>query len=281
MVRLYSMLFAVSSLALPSLLSAATECAHPYEKVFPYDLPLGNEQAYVAVHSEVRLSFDCQSALARAGAEAKTGIFDLDLDLLQANVEARAQQGQVPGASARVLILGFEVAREDVDLSDLVNVSISPEPELDLSGSLVIDVGPVPVPVKYGVLANAELNIKGAGKGFGLALQLLPLADAKIYLQAGLDVDQVEIIAHGDVNLIHDQLDNELALGFEASDRGYVRFDASSKNQIQALDGNVKIRVSLGTGADKQGFERDLLNWDGFQREDLVLDFSDRVVILP
>jgi hypothetical protein len=273
-------LLAVVSLSLTGKVWAANDCKHAYEKSFPYDLPMGNEQAYVNVHSEVRLSYDCQAALAFAGAEARAGIFDLDLNLLQAEAKAMALGGQPATAGARVLVMGFEVAREDLDLDQMVDVAISPEPEVDVSGSLTLNVGPVPVPVKYGVTSNAQMAISGGTKGFGVALNLEPAASAEIYVQAGVDIAIAEAIARGDVILIDDQLRNELALLFEDSDRGYIRFDATSRNSLHALSGHVFIRAKAGVGPISKSYERDLLRWDGYSHDELLFDYSERVAIL-
>ncbi len=273
-------LWAAISLSLTGKVWAANDCKHTYEKIFPYDLPMGNDQAYVNVHSEVRLSYDCQAALAFAGTEARAGIFDLDLNLLQADAQATAQQGRPATAGAKVLVMGYEVAREDLNLDDMVDIAISPEPELDVSGSLTLNVGPVPVPIKYGVTANAQLNISGGTKGFGVALDLEPAAAAQVYVQAGVDIAVAEAIARGDVILIDDKLRNELALLFEDSDRGYIRFDASSRNSLHALSGNVFVRAKAGLGPISKSYERDLLRWDGYNQDELLFDYSERVAIL-
>ncbi|HYX36982.1 MAG TPA: hypothetical protein VE954_28105 [Oligoflexus sp.] len=273
-------LWAVMSLSLAGKAWGATECQHAYEKVFPYDAPLGNEQAYINVHSEVLLSYDCQAAKALAAAEARAGIFDLELNLLQAEAVATAQQGQPATARARVLVMGFEVAREDLDLDQMVDLSISPEPEVDVSGTLTLNVGPVPVPIKYGVTTNAQLHIQGGTKGFGVALSLVPAASAQVYVQAGLDIAIAEAIARGDVVLLDDQLNNEIALTFEDSDRGYIRFDASSRNSLRALSGHVLVRAKAGLGPFSKSYERDLLRWDGLSQDQLLFDYSDRVAIL-
>lgn len=280
MISLRPIFLAAVSLSLAGELWAANECKHAYEQVFPYDLPIGNEQAYINVHNEVRLSYDCQAALAKAGSETRAGVFDLDLNLLQAEAKASARQGQPASAGARVLVMGFEVAREDLDLDQLVNVEISPEPEMDVSGHLILNVGPVPVPIKYGVTANAQMNINGGTKGFGVALSLVPAAEAQVYVQAGVDIAIAEAIARGDVTLINDSLNNEIALLFEESDQGYIRFDASSRNSLQALDGHVFVRARAGVGSLSKSYERELLRWDGYSRDDLVFDYSDRVAIL-
>ncbi len=273
-------LWAAISLSLTGKVWAANDCKHTYEKIFPYDLPMGNDQAYVNVHSEVRLSYDCQAALAFAGTEARAGIFDLDLNLLQADAQATAQQGRPATAGAKVLVMGYEVAREDLNLDDMVDIAISPEPELDVSGSLTLNVGPVPVPIKYGVTANAQLNISGGTKGFGVALNLEPAAAAQVYVQAGVDIAVAEAIARGDVILIDDKLRNELALLFEDSDRGYIRFDATSRNSLHALSGNVFVRAKAGLGPISKSYERDLLRWDGYNQDELLFDYSERVAIL-
>jgi len=280
MIRLQPVLLAALGLSVTSQTWAADICKHSYEKVFPYDLPLGNPQAYINVHNEVRLSYNCQSGLAQATSGVQAGVFDLDLDLLQAEAKATARQGQAATAGAKVLVLGFEVAREDLDLDQVLNVSISPEPEVDVSGTLSFNVGPIPVPVKYGVTANAQMNIRAGTKGFGVTLNLVPAAAAQVYVQAGLDIMVAEAVARGDINLIDEVLDNEIAVLFEDSDRRYMRFDVTSKSRLQALDGYVFIRASAGVGPLKKNYEKDLLRWDGFSRDDLVLDFSDRVVIL-
>jgi hypothetical protein len=280
MKSLRPILLATVSLSFCGKVWADNTCKHAYEKVLPYDLPMGNEQAYVNVHSEMRLSYDCQAALATAGAEARAGVFDLDLNLLQAEARASAQQGQPASAGARVLVMGFEVAREDLDLNEMVDVSISPEPELDVSGSLTLNVGPVPVPVKYGVTANAQMSIRGGSKGFGVVLNLQPAAAAQVYVQAGVDIAIAEAIARGDVILLDDQLDNELALLFEDSDRRYIRFDASSRNSLHALSGYVFIRARAGVGPVSKSYERDLLRWDGYSQDELLFDYSERVAIL-
>ncbi len=273
-------LWAAISLSLTGKVWAANDCKHTYEKIFPYDLPMGNDQAYVNVHSEVRLSYDCQAALAFAGTEARAGIFDLDLNLLQADAQATAQQGRPATAGAKVLVMGYEVAREDLNLDGMVDIAISPEPELDVSGSLTLNVGPVPVPIKYGVTANAQLNISGGTKGFGVALNLEPAAAAQVYVQAGVDIAVAEAIARGDVILIDDKLRNELALLFEDSDRGYIRFDASSRNYLHALSGYVFVRAKAGVGPISKSYERDLLRWDGYTQDELLFDYSERVAIL-
>ncbi len=280
MICLRPWLFVTLGVALSPSAWAANTCKHAYEKVFPYDLPLGSGQAYVNVHNELRLSYDCQTAFAEAKSEAKAGVFDLDLNLLQASAKAKAQQGQAATAEAQVLVLGFEVAHEDLDLDTMLDMSISPEPELDVNGSLTLNVGPVPVPVKYGVTANAKLNVKGGTEGFGVALHLVPAAEAQVYVQAGVDISIAQAIARGDVNLIDEVLDNKLALLFEEADRGFIRFDASSESHLKALSGHVLIRASAGIGMLKKNYEKDLLRWDGYARDDLVLDFSDRVAIL-
>ncbi len=273
-------LWAAISLSLNGKVWAANDCKHTYEKIFPYDLPMGNDQAYVNVHSEVRLSYDCQAALAFAGTEARAGIFDLDLNILQAEAQATARQGRPATAGAKVLVMGYEVAREDLNLDDMVDIAISPEPELDVSGSLTLNVGPVPVPIKYGVTANAQLNISGGTKGFGVALNLEPAAAAQVYVQAGVDIAVAEAIARGDVILIDDKLRNELALLFEDSDRGYIRFDATSRNSLHALSGNVFVRAKAGLGPISKSYERDLLRWDGYNQDELLFDYSERVAIL-
>jgi hypothetical protein len=94
MKSLRPMLLAAMSLGLTGTVWAASDCQHAYEKFFPYDLPMGNAEAYINVHSEVRLSYDCQTAQAFAGAEARAGIFDLDLNLLQAEAKAEARMGE-------------------------------------------------------------------------------------------------------------------------------------------------------------------------------------------
>lgn len=280
MIRMNPVLLAAFGWALAGHAWAAANCKHAYEKVFPYDLPLGNKQAYINVHNEVRLSYDCKAALARAASEAKVGIFDLDLNLLQAEAKATAQAGQPATAGAHVLVLGYEVAREDIELADLINVSISPEPEVDVNGSLTLNVGPVPVPVKYGVTADVQLHIKGGTKGFGLALNLLPTAHAQVYVQAGVDIMIAQAVARGDVTLIDDALNTDLALLFEETDHGYLRFDAAARNSLQALEGFVFIRASAGIGVLKKTYEKDLLRWDGYTRDDLVFDYSERIAIL-
>jgi hypothetical protein len=274
------MLLAAMSLGLTGTVWAANDCQHAYEKFFPYDLPMGNEQAYINIHSEVRLSYDCQVAQAFAGAEARAGVFDLDLNLLQAEAKAEARVGEPATAGARVLVMGFEVAREDLDLDSMLDVAISPEPELDVSGALTLNVGPVPVPVKYGVTTNARMSIRGGTKGFGVALNLEPAATAQVYVQAGVDIAIAEAIARGDVVLVDDVLRNDIALFFEDSDRGYIRFDATSRNSLQALRGHVFIRAKAGLGPISKSYERDLLRWDGYHQDELLFDYSDRVAIL-
>jgi len=280
MTSLRPIFLAAVSLSLAGKLWAANDCKHAYEKVFPYDHPLGNEQAYINVHSEVRLTYDCQAAKAFAGAEARAGIFDLDLNLLQAEAQASASQGQAATAGARVLVMGFEVAREDLDLDQMVDVAISPEPEMDISGMLTMNVGPVPVPIKYGVTANALMNIRAGTQGFGVVLDLVPAAAAQVYVQAGVDIAIAEAIARGDVILIDDSLNNQIALLFEDSDRGYIRFDATSRNSLQALSGNVFVRAKAGIGPLSKSYERDLLRWDGYSQDVLLFDYSERVAIL-
>jgi hypothetical protein len=176
--------------------------------------------------------------------------------------------------------MGFEVAREDLDLDNMVDLAISPEPEVDVSGSLTLNVGPVPVPIKYGVTTNAQLSIRGGTQGFGVALNLVPAAAAQIYVQAGVDIAIAEAIARGDVILIDDVLRNDLALIFEDSDRGYIRFDATSRNALDALSGYVFIRAKAGVGPISKSYERDLLRWGGYSHDELLFDYSERVAIL-
>jgi hypothetical protein len=86
-------------------------------------------------------------------------------------------------------------------------------------------------------------------------------------------------VARGDINLIDEVQTNQIAVLFEDSDQRYMRFDVNSKSRLQALNGYVFIRASAGAGALKKDYEGELLRWDGISRDDLVLDFSDRVVI--
>lgn len=278
---IFSMVLAAFSLGLASQSFAADDCIHPFEKVFPYNLPIGNDQAYVNIHNEVQFSFDCKTALARAESEIKAGLFELNLDLLQAEAQAVAQQGVAPKANARVLVLGFEVERSEVDIGAHVDLSLSPEPELDRSGVMNVDVGPITVPIKYGVLANAELAVRGGNKGFGLVLQLLPSAAAQIYMQAGVDVSIAQLKIRGDMNLVKGMLDNNLALTFESSDHGYLRFDAKSRSELRALEGDVRVQAKAELGNTQKNYERDLLRWDGYHRDLVILDYSDKVIVLP
>ncbi len=99
-------------------------------------------------------------------------------------------------------------------------------------------------------------------------------------MQAGADIGVAEATASGDVILIDDKLRNELALLFEDSDRGYIRFDASSRNSLHALSGYVFVRAKAGVGPISKSYERDLLRWDGYTQDELLFDYSERVAIL-
>lgn len=271
---------AAMTLLISTDLWAATACKNPYEKVFPYDIPLGNAQANVLVRNEVRLSYDCKSALARAASEAKAGFFNKSWDLILAEAQATAQENLPATAGARVLVLGTEVARRDLNLSKPLSLEYSPEPELDQSGSMSINVGPVPVPIKYGFMGNASMRITGGTKGFGVVLDLVPNVVSKAYVQAGVDVSVAQAIARGDVSLLKDTLKNSLSLSFENSDRKYIRFDANSRNTLQALDGYVYIRAQAGVGPLVKNYERDILRWDGIAKDNVLFNHTERVAIL-
>lgn len=279
MISLRTALGTVASVWVSADLLAATVCKTPYEKVFPYDLPLGNAEAYVNVHNEVRLSYDCKSALARAASEAKAGLFNKNWDLVFAEALATAQEGLPATAGARVLVLGTEVARRDLDLAQPLRLDISPEPELDQSGSMTFNVGPVPVPVKYGFTGNASMRISGGTKGFGVVLDLVPNVVSKAYVQAGLDISIAEAIARGDISLLTDTLKNSLSMSFENSDKKYLRFDALGRNSLQALDGYVFIRAKAGAGPLVKNYERDLLRWDGIKKDNVLYSLTERVAL--
>jgi hypothetical protein len=48
---------------------------------------------------------------------------------------------------------------------------------------------------------------------------------------------------------------------------------------MKALSGQVMVYASAGVGALKKDYSRELLNWTGFERTDLLFEFSDRLGI--
>lgn len=258
----------------------SSSCAHPYEKVLPYNLPIGSDKAYVALNSQLSLNYDCQSFIAQGDATIFATFLNLDLDILNAQATAYAGIGPSPGAYeaanayARVMIMGYEIAREDLDLGSLVD--INPSHDIDYSDTLYFNVGPVPVPLKYGIEGEAGLGLKGGVQGFGLGLDIVPSIDTKAYVQAGIDAGFAKAIARGEMVVIYDKLKNRLQLGIEDAEQLSLRINARSTNELKALDGMVNVSASVLS----KEYERVLFDWPGFERDDLLFEFSDRVAVL-
>jgi hypothetical protein len=258
---------------------AAETCRNPYTKVLPYHLPLGNDQATVGLESELRFEYDCKSFLAQAQSSAYASVFDLDIDLVAAQALAFQNRKSTSEAFARLMVLGFEVAREDLDLTDLVDSVLSPGTDIDISGEMDLNVGPIPVPVKYGIEGQAALELKAALQNLALTLEAVPVTESRVYVQAGADILVAKAEARGDITLLDDRLTNRIALTFEDEDKLYLRLNAESHNHMKALSGQVMVYASAGVGALKKDYSRELLNWTGFERTDLLFEFSDRLGI--
>lgn len=258
----------------------AKECAHPYEKILPYSLPIGGDKAYVTLTSQLSLNYDCQSFIAQGDTSIFASFLNLDLDILNAQATAYAGVGSTPeayeaaNAYAKVTIMGYEVAREDLDLGTLVD--INPSQDIDYSGTIYFNVGPVPVPLKYGVEGVAGLGVKGGVQGFGLGLDVVPNVDTKAYVQAGIDAGFAKAVARGEMVVIYDKLKNRLQLGIEDSEQLSLRINAHSSNELKALEGSVNVSAS----AMSKDYERVLFDWPGYAREDILFEFSDRLAVM-
>lgn len=255
-------------------------CTKPYQKVLPFQLPLGVEQASISLINEVRFAYDCKQILAQAEAGIAAQFLSIDLDLLGAQVSlVQNQRSAASNAYARLMVFGLEVAREDFDLENLIDESLSPESDFDYSEDSVLNVGPVPVPLKYGVEGRVALELKAGLQDLEFNLQGNPLATSRVYVQAAANIGWADVSARGKMLLIDDQLKNNLRLSFESDDKLYLRLSARSQNFIEAFDGDVLVKARFGSGIGQKSFERELFSWPGVERDDLLAEFSDRLAL--
>lgn len=268
-------------LSLSSFETAKAEtCAKTYSRVIPYDLPLGGEQASINLHNELRFSYNCQTLLTEAEAQASAQFLQLDLDLLQAELSAVQTLNQPSVGYARLTVAGFEVAREDFDLENIYETTLSPDTDFDFSETQYLNVGPLVIPLNYGVEGNAALEVKLGWKDLGLEADVSPLADAKVYVQADANLQLAQVLARGDMILLQDRLQNTLRAAFEDDGQLFLRLSAQSENDLKALEGSVFVRAQLGTGAGAKTFERQLFAWPGIEQKALIAEFSDRFPLL-
>ncbi len=261
--------------------AASSSCSKPYSKVLPYDLPLGSERASILLHNELRFEYDCQTLLAQAQADVSAQFLKLDLKVLQAELTS-SQTRDVPATGyARLSVAGFEVARQDFDLDSVIDTTISPDTDFDMSKTQVINVGPVAIPILYGIEGNAALEIKAGWKDLGLQAEANPLADATVYVQGSADLQLVQVIARGDLVLLNDKLSNKFRASFEDDGQLFLALEANSDNHLEAFDGGVLVKASVGQGASAKTFERQLFAWDGMKRDDKVANYADRVPVMP
>lgn len=260
--------------------AGAKNCPKPYNKVVPFQLPLGVERASVSIRNEVRFSYDCKQVLAQAEAGISAQFLSLDLDLLGAQASLlQNQRSSASNAYARLLVFGLEVAREDFDLENLLDTTLSPDTDFDHSEETVLNVGPIPVPLTYGIEGNVALDLKAGLQDLSFGLDANPRTDSRVYVQAGVNTPLAEVIAHGKMLLVNNQLKNNLRLDFEADDKLYLRLTARSFHELEALDVDVSVRTRLGVGPAQQNFERELFAWPGFEQRELVAEFSDRLAL--
>ena len=256
---------------------AAGDCSHPYKKGFPYQLPLGSDKASVLFQSNVRFEYDCSSFLAQTDANAHLSFFELGLDIVSAQALLKTPADGQAEASARLIVMGNEVGQESIDLSDLVDINLHPPVDLDIAKQISVQVGPVSVPVKYGIEGQAALAVKGGVEGLGANVRLAPSVDSRAYVQAALDVGYAKAIANGDMIVLRDNLDNKVRVAFDDADKLYLRFDVESRNKLKALDGNVRLEAQAKLGKFEPKYNKQLFQWKGVNRDDLVLQYSDRV----
>ncbi len=256
---------------------AAEDCAHPYKKVWPYQLPLGGDKASLLFQSDTRVNYDCSSFLAQTDATATLGFMELNLDVLNAQASLKAPDKGDAGASARLMVLGYEVGQEQIDLSEVVELELHPPVDLDISDEIIVPVGPLAVPVKYGVEGEVALGIRGGVQGIGTEVRLVPSVDSRAYAQAGLDVGYAKAIAKGDMILLRDRLESRIRVGIDDVEKLYLRFNVDARNKVRALDGSVQLQAQAKLGKFEPSYQTELFQWKAVEREDLFLQFSDRI----
>lgn len=262
---------------LSSGLYALDACPHAYDRILPWEKSLGQENVQLTLRETVQLNYNCVRASARSNSAFDAQFYELPLNLLSADAEAFAGDKGPMEASAQVLVLGYEMARRDFVLDELLDVKLSPLPELDVSGSFTIDVGPVPVPVQYGVAGSVEVGLKAHVVGFGAVLTVSPRVDSDVYVRAGVDVGIAKAHLQGDMRLLDDELEAKLGLSFEDSDRSYLRYDINVANELAALSGKATLEAQAGAGIFKRRYQKELFSWKGFERDDKLLEYSDRI----
>ncbi|MBM4251701.1 MAG: type II and III secretion system protein [Deltaproteobacteria bacterium] len=261
--------------------ASATACDSSYEKTIPYSQPIVEKVGKLSVSNLITLRYDCSSFLAEATGGVEAGFFGVKADLINGKVAAdTTAAGSHLRASA--LVLGYEIAHQDLDVGTVYRHTFRPDHDIDLAQTTTIQIGPVPVPVRYGIQGNAELAVDAGARNFGVELAATPRVHATGYVQSNVDLEIVYGAAKGQLLLADTALRNAIGVHFSPNaEQPSIKFDAVGDIELEALQGSVTGKLAARLGKDEKEYSKTLVDWQGYNVNRKMYAESGKIADLP
>lgn len=259
----------------------ATACDSPYEKTIPYSQPIVEKVGKLSVSNLITLRYDCNSFLAEATGGVEAGFFGVKADLINGKVAAdTTTAGSHLRASA--LVLGYEIAHQDLDIGTVYRHMFRPDHDIDLAQTTTIQIGPIPVPVRYGIQGNTELAVDVGARNFGAELAATPRVHATGYVQSSVDLEIIYGAARGQLLLADTALRNTIGVHFSPNaEQPSIKFDAVGDIELEALQGSVTGKLTARLGKDEKEYSKTLADWNGYSISRKMYAESGKIADLP
>ena len=259
----------------------AATCDNSYEKTIPYSQPVIDKAGKLSVNNLITLRYDCSSFLAEATGGVEAGFFGIKAELINGKVAAdTTQSGSHLRATA--LVLGYEIAHQDLDVGTVYRHTFKPDHDIDVAQTTSIQIGPIPVPVRYGVQGNAELKVDAGVRNFGTELAATPRVHATGYVQSNVDLEIVYGSAKGQLLLADTALRNSIGVRFSPSaEQPSIKFDAIGDIDLEALQGSVTAKLKTHLGKKEEEYNKTLAEWNGYNINRKMYAESGKIADLP
>ena len=259
----------------------ADGCENSYEKTIPYSKPIVDQAGKVSLNNLVTLRYDCNTFFADATGGIEAGFFGAKAQLIEGRVSADNGVNN-SHLIANVLVMGYEVAHQDVDLGSVYKHTFKPDHDIDLAQTTLIQIGPLPLPIRYGIQGTGELMVDAGMRNFGTELTATPRALAHGYVQSSVDLQVIYGSARGEILLVDGALTNKFGVRFSPSaEQPTIKFDVTGAIKSKSLEGSVTARAAKSSERGGQDFEKVLAQWNGYDVNSKIYTESGKIADLP
>jgi hypothetical protein len=258
----------VKNLAQAAPAAAGGGAAKPAQTVKTWSNTLGKKglvTAYLNTRLESKGSPDEVSFQTEASAGGT--LIGKDLNVVKANCSISSQTKGTSRANLHVYLLGQHVINLDKSGTTAWNLSDSKTHSIDVHSDFHFSIGPIPMSARLGAKGSAGIRYLLAVRPAHATVQVIPFVDARVYVQAAVDLGMVSGGGKGELVLLKSELriGADLDVNVDPAKGPYFAEHVYAHNQMDMLSGKISAWAKVSYFIGSHEWHYDLWSWKGLK----------------